>query len=109
MRGQSQMEAGPRADTVAAAAKGGSARGAADADRPCVYTHTHTHTQVEHAGIAGLAATVTFCRSCGYFTTAGKAVLPALRAAWRAPLRPNCEATPSTRWVELRFLTQVIW
>lgn len=29
----------------------------------------------------------------------------AARAAWR----PNCVGIPSTRWVELMFLTHVIW
>lgn len=39
----------------------------------------------------------------------GKLFLPTDWLASRAPLRPNWLGMPSTRWVELMFLTRVIW
>jgi hypothetical protein len=42
-------------------------------------------------------------------TLTGKLSLPAALLASRAPFRPNWLLMPSTRWVELMFLTRVIW
>ena len=44
-----------------------------------------------------------------YFADPGNRDFPAARLASSAPLRLNCEGMPSTRCVELMFLTSVIW